>query len=281
MMFLFKKPWILGYGILSVISIVAVSGACVVVPAGHRAVVFNAFTGVEPRTLADGTHLLMPFVETPVKYDVRTQTYTMSVVYDEGDKKGDDSISALSADGQTVKIDLSVRYHLRPGEVWQLHRDLGSDYVEKVIRPEAQTVVRNVISKYTVTQLYSAERTEIQNSIGDQMRTGLAKYHIELAELLLRNIGFSEAFTNAIEQKQVAMQEAERMKYVLQKEEAEKERKIIAASGEAEAIRRRGLALRENPLLVKYEYVAKLAPNVKAVIADQKTIFSVSDLLDK
>ena len=71
------------------------------------------------------------------------------------------------------------------------------------------------------------------------------------------------------------------MKYVLQKEEAEKERKIIAASGEAEAIRRRGLALRENPLLVKYEYVAKLAPNVKAVIADQKTIFSVSDLLDK
>ena len=68
------------------------------------------------------------------------------------------------------------------------------------------------------------------------MAAGLSKSYIALDELLLRNIGFSDAFATAIEQKQVALQDAERMKYVLQKEESEKQRKIIQATGEAEAI---------------------------------------------
>ncbi|MBY0547363.1 MAG: hypothetical protein K2W95_08735 [Candidatus Obscuribacterales bacterium] len=104
---------------------------------------------------------------------------------------------------------------------------------------------------------------------------------IPLSEVLIRNISFSDDFTKTVEQKQVALQEAERMKYVLQKEESEKSRKVIAATGEAEAIRRRGEALLENPLLIRYEYVQKLAPNIKVVVADQKTMMSMGDLLQE
>jgi len=61
---------------------------------------------------------------------------------------------------------------------------------------------------------------------------------------------------------------------------AEKQRKIIAATGDAESIRLRALALKENPQLIRYEYVQKLAPNVKAVIADHKMLINLGDVLN-
>jgi prohibitin 2 len=253
----------------------------VIVPAGQRAAVFNFINGVEKRNLTEGLHLLIPILESATKYDVRTQTYTMSAIDDEGDKRGDDALTALSADGQKVKIDVSIRYHLISEEVWQLHDQIGPNYVEKIIRPEAQTVIRNVVSSYTVTRLYSSSRESIQEQMKDQMEKGLGKYYICLDEVLVRNIGFSDAFANAIEQKQVALQEAERMKYVLQKETAEKQRKIIAATGDAESIRLRATALRENPQLIQYEYVQKLASNVKAVIADHKMLINLGDVFSE
>lgn len=262
------------------ISITGISfGSLVTVSAGHRAAIFNMFKGVEHHTMGEGTHLIVPFVQSPTLYDVRTQTYTMSGFHDEGEKKGDDAIYALSSDGQTVKLDITVRYHLDPESVWEVHQLVGPDYVEKIIRPEAQTVVRNSVAKNTVTELYSVNRQKIQTVMSDQLEQSMKKYHIFLDELLVRNVSFSEQFSQAIEQKQVALQEAERMKYVLLKEEAEKNRKIIAATGEAEAMRRRGQALRENPQLVRYEYVQKLSPNIKVVIADQKTLINLGDIV--
>jgi prohibitin 2 len=266
-----------GCVLLAVVAIPA--GTLVTVAAGHRAAVFNMLSGVEHHAMGEGTHLIVPFVQSPVMYDVRTQTYTMSGFHDEGERKGDDAICALSADGQKVKLDVTVRYHLDPDSVWQVHQAVGPEYLEKIIRPEAQTVVRNSVAKFTVTELYSSNREHIQSSMAEQLGQSMKNYHIILDELLIRNVSFSEAFSQAIEQKQVALQDAERMKYVLLKEEAEKNRKIIAATGEAEAMRRRGQALRENPQLVRYEYVQKLAPNVKVVIADQKTLVNLGDLV--
>ena len=255
------------------------SGSLVTVPAGHRAVIFNVFKGVEHYSMGEGTHVIVPFIQSPTQYDVRTQTYTMSGFRDEGDKKGDDAIYALSSDGQHVKLDITVRYHLDADHVWEVQKEVGPDYLEKIIRPEAQTVVRNSVAMNTVTELYSVNRQKVQDMMRDQLVKSMKDNHIILDELLLRNVSFSDAFSQAIEQKQVAFQEAERMKYVLQKEEAEKNRKIIAATGEAEAMRRRGQALRENPQLVRYEYVQKLSPNVKVVIADQKTLVNLGDLV--
>lgn len=268
--------------IASAILITAITiPACslVTVPAGSRAAIFNMFNGVEKHSLGEGTHLIMPFVQSATQYDVRTQTYTMSGYHDEGEKRGDDAVYALSSDGQTVKLDVSIRYHLDPDKVWEVHQSIGPSYVEKIIRPEAQTIVRNLVAKNTVTELYSSNRGKIQTMMSDQMEQALRKYHIILDEVMVRNVSFSDAFSQAIEQKQVALQEAERMKYVLLKEEAEKSRKIIAATGEAEAMRLRGQALRENPQLVRYEYVQKLSPSVKVIIADQKTLINLGDIV--
>ena len=70
------------------------------------------------------------------------------------------------------------------------------------------------------------------------------------------------------------------MQYVLQKEQQEKARKIIEAEGEAKSMEIRGRALAANPRLIQYEYVQKLAPGIKAVITDQRTIMNFSSLFE-
>lgn len=266
---------------LIVLGIILLNSLVIIVPAGSRVVVFNNFTGVEKRVLTEGINLLVPFVQSPVYYDVRTQTYTMSATVDQGDKRGDDGVSVLTADGQPVKFDISVRYHLLASDVWKVHQDVGPGYIEKIVRPTSRTVIRDVVSGYTVTEVYSSKRAEIQTKIAQELDAAFKKYNVVYDEILIRNIQFSDAFAQAVEQKQIAMQDAQRMKYVLQKEEAEKQRKIIEATGEAEALRKKGEALKANPHLIQYTYVQKLSPNVQAIVTNQSSILNMADFLKK
>ncbi|HZP84779.1 MAG TPA: SPFH domain-containing protein, partial [Chthonomonadaceae bacterium] len=79
----------------------------VIVPAGERVVIFNLARGVLPMQLGEGFHFITPFVDHPEFYDVRWQTYSMSSTSWEGEVKGDDSMRALTADGQEVSVELS------------------------------------------------------------------------------------------------------------------------------------------------------------------------------
>jgi regulator of protease activity HflC (stomatin/prohibitin superfamily) len=210
---------------------------------------------------------------------MKARTYTMSIAQLEGEIKGDDSLQALTADGQIVLLDISVRYHPDPENLDKLHRRIGVDFVNKVIRPQVRSTVRMIVSEYPVLDVYSGKRTLIQAEMETKLRASFMRNYIFLEEALLRNVQFSREFQQAIENKQIAQQEAQRMKYVLERQELEKKRKIIEAEGEAESLRLKGRALAENPALVQYEYVKMLAPNVQAIVADQHAIFNFSDFL--
>ena len=272
-----KPFWIMAAVLLVLIFL---SRTVLIVNAGHRAIVFNSFIGVEKRTLGEGIHFLVPGVETPTTYSVRTETYTMSGRQDEGQQQGDDAIECLTSDGQKIRLDLSVIYNLISENLWELHKQIGPDYVDKIIRPSVRSIARNTIANYTVTELYSGNRDKLQDEISLKVKNELDKYYINSTETMIRNVVFSEEFSKAIEQKQVAMQDAERMKYVLEKEKREKERKIIESEGQAIAISKKGAALKANPLLIRYEYVDKLAPGVKTIITNQSSILNFpGDLL--
>lgn len=261
--------------------IVTLMKSILIVGAGKRVVVFNSFIGVESRALGEGIHFLVPYIQTPFIYDVRTLSYTMAEKKDEGNYQGDDSIECLTSDGQKVGLDLSLIYALIADDVWKMHQQVGPEYMNKVIRPTIRSVARNTIASYAVIELYSNKRLEVQQEIFDKVKRELAKYHITTAEVLIRNVKFSEEFSKAIEQKQVALQEAERMRYVLEKEKREKERKIIEAEGEAESIRKKAAALKANPQLIQYEYVSKIAPGVKTIITNQNSIMNLPSELFK
>jgi len=251
----------------------------IVVDPGEKAVIFNKATGNLRVTPNEGFYFLVPLIEQPTVYDMRARTYTMSIATLEGEQKGDDSLQALTADGQTVLLDISVRYHPDGENLDKLHRRLGVDYVNKVLRPQVRSTVRMIVSEYPVLDVYSGKRMLIQSAIENALRDSFKKNNIICEEVLLRNVQFSNEFQQAIENKQIAQQEAQRMKYVLERQELEKTRKIIEATGEAESLRLKGKALADNPLLIQYEYVKLLSPNIQAIITDQNAIFNFSDFI--
>lgn len=249
----------------------------VVIHPGERAVVFNQLTG-NLRVIGEGFHFLIPFIETPTVYDVKVHTYTMSSKTWEGEVRQDDSLKALTKEGLVVFLDISVRFHPDPEKLIELHKKIGKDYIDKVVRPQVRSIVRLTISGFSVEEVYSGKREYIQDTIAEKLKKTFAENYIVLDEVLMRDVRFTPDFEKAIEAKQIAQQEAQRMQYVLQKEELEKKRKIIEAEGEAEAIKKKGEALARYPALIQYEYVKKLAPNIQAIITDGSTIISLGDI---
>ncbi|MCP5119462.1 MAG: prohibitin family protein [bacterium] len=261
--------------------LIVVFNAFVVVEAGERAVIFSKVSGVRESQLGEGLHLNVPVLWEPSVYDVKTMTYTMSAQAREGQIQGDDSLLSLTSDGLPVRLDVSVRFHVSPEEVWMLHQEIGQDYIDKIVRPVTRSVIRMVLSRFTVTEVYSGERQMIIEQVRELLDPKFAAAHLVLDEVLLRDVKFSDQFQQAIEQKQVAQQEAKRMVFVLDQAKLERQRKIVEAEGEAGAIRLRARALARNPQLVQYEYVRNLPAGVKTVIADTNTIINFSDLFTR
>ncbi len=266
-------------GLVVVLLLVFLFKIYIVVEPGERAVIFNKATGNMRVTPSEGFYFLVPLIEAATVYDIKSKTYTMSIAPLEGEMKGDDSLQALTSDGQNVFLDISVRYHPDGKSLVQLHKEIGADYVVKVLRPAVRAITRLVVADFSVIDVYTGRRVEIQSKLEGKLGAILAKSHIVLDEVLLRNVQFTPEFQKAIENKQIAQQEAQRMKYVLEKQEQEKQRKIIEAEGEAQSIRLRGRALAENPLLIQYEYIKLLSPNIQAIITDQNAIFNFSDFM--
>ncbi len=256
--------WLVG-GALVLILLATLLQCLLVVPAGTRAVVFNSLTGLKPQPLGEGLHLLLPLVETPIFYDVRTQTYTMASQRSES--QGDEALKVLSADGQQITLDVSVRFRLDPDKVAHLHQTIGPAYVDKVIRPEVRTVMRNELALHRAIAVFSEEREQIQENVERQLSSIFAESDLILQNVLLRNVRFSDQFQTAIEQKQIAEQEKERERFLVEKAELEKQRLVILAEGEAQAIRLQGEALKQNPEVVQLDYVRKLAPGTRVIIS--------------
>ncbi|MEN9221623.1 MAG: prohibitin family protein [Thermostichus sp. BF3_bins_97] len=254
-------------GALVLILLATVLQCLLVVPAGARAVVFNSVTGLKPQPLGEGLHLLLPVVETPIFYDVRTQTYTMASQRSESQSLGDDALKVLSADGQQITLDVSVRFRLDPAKVSHLHQTIGPSYVDKVIRPEVRTVMRNELALHRAIAVFSEEREEIQDNVEQQLSSIFAENDLILQNVLLRNVRFSDQFQTAIEQKQIAEQEKERERFLVEKAELEKQRVVVLAEGEAQSIQLQGEALKQNPEVVQLDYVRKLAPGTRAIIS--------------
>ena len=267
--------------IIAIPLLIFVFKAFVIVGAGERAVIFSKLSGVQQGQLGEGLHLNIPVLWEPVIYDVKAQTYTMSAQSHEGQIRGNDSLLALTSDGLPVRLDVSIRFHVSPDEVWKLHQEIGPDYVDKIVRPVTRSDIRMVLSRFTVTEVYSGARQNIIDQIRSVLEPKFAAAYLVFEEVLLRDVKFSTEFQRSIEQKQVAQQEVKRMVFVLDQAKLERERKIVEARGEAGAIRLRARALSRNPQLVRYEYVRNLPSSVKAVVADTNTIINFGSLFNQ
>jgi len=217
-----------------IVFIVFVVLACTtVIPAGHVGVV-DVLGNVEDTELQPGFHFKNPLAGIH-KMSTQTQAYTMSFVPDEGEKQGNDVISALTKEGLTVDIDITVWYKLTPAYADEMYKTIGEDYVGVIVRPQVRTIIREVVAGYEAKQLYSEERQQVAIDISEALSPVLNDRGIILERVLLRHIQLPSQLTKAIEAKLTAEQNIEKRKFEVQVEEQEKQRKIIEAEGIASA----------------------------------------------
>ena len=269
-------PWV----VVLFAALLIVPRCLLIVQPGFEAVVFNRLTGTEMVPRKEGIHLLIPALQFPVLYDVRTQTYNMASQSEERSVRVGDSLTGLTADGQRVDLDVTVRYRLDPEQVAVLHQNVGPNFLEKIIRPATQAVVRNVIARYSAIGVYSEQRAEIQDQVQVELAALMAQEGLLLQSLLLRNVEFSTEFQTAIEAKQIAEQEKQREVYKVEQAELIKQRVIVQAEGEAQAILLKGEALEQNPDVIQLEYVRNLPDTVKTIVSDQSSILNFSNFLE-
>ncbi len=188
------------------------------------------FGKVQETVLKEGLNVVNPLVDV-VHFDVKTQNYTMSAVRDEGDTQGDDAIRVLTADGLEVVIDLSVLYHIVPDKAPDILRNIGRDIKDVIIRPVSRTKIRDNAVFYDAIALYSSKRDEFQAKIFQSIESEFTSRGIVLENLLIRNIQLPESVKQTIESKINAEQESQKMKFVLEKEKQEADRKRVEAQG--------------------------------------------------
>jgi regulator of protease activity HflC (stomatin/prohibitin superfamily) len=226
---------------LLVVSVLFLAAAfTVIIPAGHIGVQV-LFGKVKPTALTEGIQIINPFVDV-IEMSVRTETYTMSATVNEGQMRGDDSIQALSSDGLLMPLDITIAFRLVGSDAPRVYRDIGADYVDKIIRPASRTAVREAIAGFTAQEAYSTRRealpqkmhdllTERMRSLLEQREDFKGATGFIVDQVMLRKIQLPDKVKNAIEAKLEAAQQAEQMQFVLQKEQQEAERKRIEAKG--------------------------------------------------
>ncbi len=250
--------------------LLGVSTACFVQIEPGQVGVKTLFGKIQDGILTEGLNFVNPLVEV-AKFDVRTQNYTMSAVHDEGSKAGDDAIRVLAADGLEVIIDLSVLYHIIPDKAPEILRNTGTREVitDKIIRPLARTKIRDNAVYYEAVALYSTKREEFQQKITKTIEKDFLDRGIVLENILIRNITLPESVKLAIESKINAEQESQKMRFVLEKERQEADRKRVEAQGISDYQRILTATLTDK--LLQYEQIKVqkelvTSPNAKVIV---------------
>ncbi len=204
-----------------------------IVPAGVTGVE-QVFGKVYDDELASGFHLINPLASV-TKMSIRTEQYTMSIAPTEGQVRGDDSITSLTKEGLDVNIDFTALYRLEEDRAAEIYREVGLDYVGKLIRPEIRGVIRDVVSQYEAKDLYSEKRQEASMQMELLLKDRLEGRGIVIEQAVIRNVQLPASLAKAIQEKLAAEQESQRYDFVLQKEQKEADRKRIEAEGQRDA----------------------------------------------
>jgi prohibitin 1 len=193
----------------------------VVVNAGERGVLMQ-FGEVQKTVLPEGIHIIIPVVNTVKKISVRVQ-------------KQEISAEASSKDLQDVFTDVALNWHVIPEETNIMFQEIGDeqDLVNKIINPAVEEVLKAVIARYTAEEVVT-KRGEVKSEVDDTLTARLHDYHIAVDDISLVHVNFSDKFSEAVEAKQIAEQDAKRADFIALKAAKQAEAQVNLAKGEAE-----------------------------------------------
>jgi prohibitin 1 len=190
------------------------------IPAGHVGVV-DFFGIVSDQTLRAGINPVNPMA-TVVKYSIQTQEHK-------------ETMEVLSREGLTIGLEVSALYRLNPDSAARVYKTVaGGDYENIILIPQFRSICRAVTASFQASALYSTERERLGASIQEELARIVAPRGVTIENTPIRNVALPSQLTEAIEQKQRADQESQRMEFILTKEKQEADRKRIEAKGIAD-----------------------------------------------
>jgi regulator of protease activity HflC (stomatin/prohibitin superfamily) len=203
--------------------LICLIGTIKTVPTGNTGIV-TTFGKVENVTLDAGVHFLAPWKKV-INMDNRTQKQSIEM-------------SCFSSDIQEVSVTYTVNYQINKANAQEIYKTIGTEYFDKIVMPKALEAVKSVFAKYTAEDLI-ASRSSLSKEIETILIEKLEAQNIQITATSIENIDFTDAFTNAVEAKQVAEQnklkaQTEQAQQTLEAQAAA-ERKVIEAKANADS----------------------------------------------
>lgn len=213
----------------------------ITVTPGHVGIVYNRFGlnggGLQEGFCNEGLNFVVPWFQRPIIFDIRTRPKLINT-------------TSGSKDLQMVEISLRVLFRPDSNRLHSIYRSLGRDFDERVLPSIVNEVAKAVVAQYNASELLT-KRDIVSRQIRDLLTRRAADFNILLDDVSITHLTFSKEYTAAVEAKQVAQQDAERSKYIVEKAIQEKRSIIIRAQGEAMSAELIGAAVRENPAFVQ------------------------------
>ncbi len=238
-----------------------------IVNAGERGVLMQ-FGQVQAQILDEGIHPIIPIAQTVKKLSVRVQ-------------KQEISAEASSKDLQEVFTDVALNWHIIPAQANVIFQEIGDKLaiIDRIIDPAVEEVLKAVMAEYTAEEIIT-KRGNVKNQVDTLLTSRLSDYHIAVDDISLVHVHFSQRFSDAVEAKQIAEQDAKRADFVALKAIKEAEAKVNLARGEGEAQR----ILREtlSPELLQKQAIDKWNGNLPLVVGEGTTkVLDINRLIER
>ena len=243
--------------------------ACAIVSPGERAV--KRTLGRLGETVYEpGPVFFNPFVTTVVRLPVQTRNLEVR-------------LSLPSREGLTVRAEISILYRIVPEFVPAILEEVGKDYESSLILSTFRSAAADVSARHMAKEMHSSERAAIEQEVTQSMNALLSKWGFEVERVLLKSILLPQRLATAIENKLEAEQQAQQMKFVLEREELEAKRRLTEAKGIRDS--QRIITEAVNPLLLKWRTIEAFreladSPNTKIIITDGESPLLLPDIAD-
>lgn len=191
------------------------------VEGGHRGIMFHRLTGIGDKIYGEGLNFKLPWFEIPIIYNIRAKPHNIA------------SFTG-SKDLQMVNITLRVISKPNVEELPNIYRRLGKDFDERVLPSVANEVLKSVVAQFTAAELITM-RQFVSQQVRSRLVSRCLEFGIELDDVSITHLTFGKEYAQAIEAKQVAQQEAERAKFIVDRAKQTKLEIIAKAEGEARA----------------------------------------------